>query len=125
MRKFLILVARFGGLLALVIGGAYVSGAKVPLGLHICVGCAVVLALLLLAAIGHQVSPRRAILGAIVGLAAPMMGAMQLDPSVAASSARFVLMGIHLLLGVGAIALAEMLNGAIGRAEAASKPAAE
>ena len=103
----LIMLARLCGATALGLGVAYGAGLAVPLHIHLALGGLLVLALWGLAWRARRAVPRLALAAALWGLLPPLLGMAQLH--FAMSDGLPVLRGLHVVAGLGAIALAESL----------------
>ena len=107
--KSLVLVTRLCGILALAFGCIYTFGGNLPLACHIAPGALTLLALLALSAIAYRRAPLRSLSGITIALLTAVMGLAQNGASLASSEHPLGFMLGHVLLGISAIALAEML----------------
>ncbi|MGY2896024.1 hypothetical protein [Deinococcus sp. UYEF24] len=103
---------RIAGVVALGMGLAFWGGSgSALLSAHQGLGYLVSLALLLLAVLGFRqgVAPGLLVLAIVWGLVVPAIGGMQLK--LLPGDQHWVIQVFHLLLGVGAIALSEIIAG--------------
>jgi len=114
--KGTIWAARICGLLALILGILFWTGERLSLvPLHMALGTILVIALWILAAKGARagVSGGLVAIAVIWGLLVPVLGALQVH--LMPGPGHWVIQVIHLLLGIGAMGLAEGLAGRIRR----------
>lgn len=112
---------RIAGIVALGMGLAFWGGSGYALlSAHQGLGYLVSIALLLLAVLGFRqgVAPGLLILAIVWGLVVPAIGGMQLK--LLPGDQHWVIQVFHLLLGVGAIALSEIIAGRALRSRAAT-----
>jgi hypothetical protein len=105
--KILVMLARAGGVAALVLGFTAWSGLKAIVPVHIAFGALLVIAVW---GLGIQVRGQNAGLtaaAALLGLIIPILGLTQSHFAVAGHHALFRL--LHILAGVGGIGLAEVM----------------
>ena len=113
-------IIRLAGIVALVMGLAFWGGTGYALlSAHQGLGYLVSLALVLMAILGlmQRVAPVLPILAIVWAMAVPAIGGMQLK--LLPGSAHWVIQVFHLLLGVGAMALSEIIAGRTLRNRAA------
>ena len=114
--KGTIWVARISGLLALILGILFWSGHAYPLvPLHMALGTILVIALWILGGKGARVGVSGGLVAIAViwGLLVPVFGALQVH--LVPGAGHWIIQIIHLLLGLGAMGLAEGLAGRIRR----------
>lgn len=104
--KVLILFARIGFTLALLLGGCIFFGVNVPLGLHMLAGSMLLFALLLLSLISLGRLPVLALAGIALVLITPSCGMMQLQPDV---HNPHLLQIFHLLAAIISAGVAEIM----------------
>ncbi len=107
IRTTLIFTARLCGIAALALGAAFWQGYAVPLRAHMGVGGLVVLALWGLAVLSRHRAGGIALTASLWGAAVPLLGMMQLYPHL--DGLHWLLQLAHVLAGLGAIVLAEIL----------------
>lgn len=103
----LIFAARLSGLAALALGASYWAGVAVPLHAHMGVGGVLVLCLWGLAVLARRRAAGLALGAALLGMAVPMLGMMQIHLYL--GGALGLLRLVHVAAGLGAIALAETM----------------
>lgn len=116
MIKILQWVARIAWVGAILLGMSFWTGRPIaPLSVHMTCGGLVALALAILAilAITHRVRVPVAVVAVLWAIATVAVGTMQ-DWWVGAGS-HVLIEVVHLILGIGAIGLAEMLAAALNR----------
>ena len=114
--KLAVMVVRICGLLALVLGIVFWSGNALNLvHMHMGLGVLVVIGLWALCAMSARsgASSGFAVGAAIWGLLVPFVGILQLH--IMLDGAHWVIQVIHLILGLGAMGLAEALGGRLKR----------
>jgi hypothetical protein len=114
--RIVIMVVRLAGLFALILGLAFWSGhALTMVNAHMGFGILVVLGLWILAGLAAKggVGASTVIVAVLWGLVVPVLGAVQLNlpPGGGYGLVRVV----HLVVGLGALALAETLAGRLKR----------
>lgn len=106
-------LARIAGTVALALGVAYWLGVAVPLHAHMAFGGLLVLALFMLAYGARKQALSLSWVAAVLGLAIPAVGMLQLHlPWI---DYQWVARFAHVSLGLGGIAVAEMLGAAARR----------
>lgn len=105
--KGLIFGSRLFGTAALLVGAAYWMGMSVPLHAHMGLGGVMAVCLLVLAILGLRRTAGLAVLAGIWALAVPVIGMAQLHWPL--GDAQWVLRLVHVLVGLGALVLAEVL----------------
>ncbi|MBK1713852.1 hypothetical protein CLD22_11235 [Rubrivivax gelatinosus] len=118
MTKTALMLARLAGALTLAIGAAHAFGVAGLLQIHMITGTVLVLALWALVFAGYRAAPKLAMLGFTWGLLLPAFGIFQLR--LLPGDYHWTMQLLHLLIGLGAMAQAERLGGAIKRREAAA-----
>jgi hypothetical protein len=116
MIKILQWIVRIAGVAALLIGMSFWGGrALAPVTVHMSLGGLVCLSLAIIAimALTHRVRVPAALLALLWAIATVAVGTVQ-DWWVGAGS-HVLIEAVHLVLGVGAIGLAEMLGAALKR----------
>ena len=111
---------RIAGIIALGMGLTFWGGSGYTLlSVHQGLGYIVTLALLVLALLGFRagVAPGLLVLAIVWGLVVPAIGSMQLK--LLPGDRHWIIQVFHLILGVGAIALAEIIAGRALRSRAA------
>lgn len=111
------MVIRVAGVLLLLLGFAFWAGRALSLvNIHMLLGVILVLALWLLAAAALSTGQTRGAAGGaiVLGLVVLIFGMVQ--RTLLPGSAHVVVQVIHLLLGLGAIGLGEMMGAAVKKA---------
>jgi hypothetical protein len=119
--RIALMVARIAGLFALILGIAFWTGNGLTLvNAHMGFGLLVVIALWVLAGFAGRagVGASTVILAVLWGCVVPILGVVQLH--LPPTGGYGLVRVIHLLVGLGALALAETLGGRIKRARARS-----
>ncbi len=117
-------VVRVAGVLALLLGLLFWTGDALPLiPIHMLLGTLTVLGLWLLAATASQLgAPMGMVIGAgILGLLVLGLGFSQ--QSLMPGSGHWVVQVVHLLLGMAAVGLGEMIGGRVRRNQMAAQSA--
>jgi hypothetical protein len=117
-------VVRVAGVLALILGLLFWTGDAVNLvPVHMLLGVLTVLALWLVAVTGSQMgAPIGTAVGAgVLGLLVLGLGFSQ--QNMLPGSGHWIIQVVHLLLGMGAIASAEVIGGRVRRAQATTSTA--
>ncbi|MBR9971795.1 hypothetical protein [Magnetospirillum sulfuroxidans] len=104
-KQALLIVARTAAGAALVLGLMHWLGVGLPLHVHMACGAALVLALCGLAILGRRRAGWLAWAAIALGLVIPVVGMAQLGHA----EMRAILQALHLSLGLGAAAVAEIL----------------
>ena len=104
-KQALLIVARTAAVAALVLGLMHWLGFGLPVHIHMACGGALVLALWGLAILTRRRAGWLSLVAIVLGLVIPIIGMAQLGHA----EMRGILQGLHLALGLGAAALAEML----------------
>ena len=103
----LIMLARVGGILALVLGFSCYTGARDLIPFHIAISCLLLVAVWGLAIQIRARNVRLALVSAGVGVILPVLGLTQAHLSIGGHHA--ILRLLHVLAGLSAIALAEIM----------------
>jgi hypothetical protein len=114
--RIVIMVVRLAGLFALILGLAFWSGhALTMVNAHMGFGILVVLGLWVLAGLGAKggVGASTVIVAVLWGLVVPVLGAVQLN--LPPGGGYGIVRVLHLVVGLGALALAETLAGRLRR----------
>jgi hypothetical protein len=107
-----LMLARLSGTLALLLGIAlWFRFGGIPIHAHMGVGMLLVLALWFLALLAFPAAKGRAMLTLVWGLVLPGFGILQL--TLLPGGYHWLVQVVHLLLGLGALALAERLGAAV------------
>ncbi|MGH2444003.1 MAG: hypothetical protein ACRDFX_12680 [Chloroflexota bacterium] len=112
--KMLSIVVGVAGTIQIVLGILFWSGrADTVIPVHVVVGLILVVSLWILAVLAYKagVNPNAVALAAVWGVIVPVVGLAQ--TRILPGGAHWVIQAVHLLLGLAAIALAQMLAGRI------------
>lgn len=117
-------VARLSGLVALVLGLLFWFAQIDLITVHMVFGLLVALSLLVLSIVMLSIRGGRilGVVGILYALVVPMFGELQLDLYV--SGASWLIPTVHLLIGIGAVALAQIMFTRYVRLKRASGPSA-
>ncbi|MGE5515294.1 MAG: hypothetical protein ACM31D_05680 [Bacteroidota bacterium] len=111
--RLMVMAARLGGTVALLLGVCWWWGLAVPLHAHMAAGGLLVASLWGLALVARGTVRGLALAGVVVGALVPLLGMMQLHLNFGAGQA--VLHLLHAGSGLAAITLAEMLGARLRR----------
>lgn len=117
-------IARLSGLVALVLGLVFWFAQIDLITVHMAFGLLVALSLLVLSIVMLSIRGGRilGVIGVFYALIVPMFGELQLDLYI--SGASWLVPTVHMLIGIGAVALAQVMFTRYTRLKRASDPSA-
>lgn len=117
-------IARLSGLVALVLGLVFWFAQINLITVHMAFGLLVALSLLVLSIVMLSIRGGRilGVIGVFYALIVPMFGELQLDLYI--SGASWLVPTVHMLIGIGAVALAQVMFTRYTRLKRASDPSA-